>query len=161
MMATRAAQNTSDISIVAATQDDLSAVVAIEAEVFSDPWTRKAFAGALDLDIGFFACARSRAGAMLGYVVAWFAAGEGEIANLAVAPAQHGKGIGGRLLDAALERARSAQTSVVYLEVRQSNAAARRLYESREFVEVGRRRSYYTKPVEDAIVLRATLQQKA
>jgi ribosomal-protein-alanine N-acetyltransferase len=93
---------------------------------------------------------------VLGYVVAWFAGGQGEIANLAVDPAVRGQRLGSTLLDAALEQARSHRAEEVFLEVRDSNARARQLYESRGFAEVGRRRRYYRRPVEDAVILRWT-----
>jgi ribosomal-protein-alanine N-acetyltransferase len=91
--------------------------------------------------------------------VAWFAADEGEIANLAVAPSGWGSGTGRRLLNAALAEALARGAAAVYLEVRDSNDRARRLYHSSGFEEVGRRRRYYRRPVEDAIVLRRTLTQ--
>jgi ribosomal-protein-alanine N-acetyltransferase len=46
----------------------------------------------------------------------------------------------------------------MYLEVRESNTAARRLYASRGFEEMGRRRGYYKRPAEDAIVLRLEMK---
>jgi ribosomal-protein-alanine N-acetyltransferase len=61
------------------------------------------------------------------------------------------------LLDHALEIARERRSQVVFLEVRESNAAARALYASRRFEVAGRRSKYYRKPVEDALVLRRAL----
>ena len=107
---------------------------------------RESFRDALAHPAVYFACARSDDGEVLGYVVAWFVADEGEIANLAVAPAGWGRGIGRALLDAALSEARARTASAVYLEVRDSNERARRLYRSRGFEEVGRRRRYYRRP---------------
>jgi ribosomal-protein-alanine N-acetyltransferase len=75
------------------------------------------------------------------------APGETEILNMAVDPAMRQRGIGKKLLAAALGGA-------VFLEVRDSNAPARALYESVGFRIVGRRRGYYEKPLEDAIVMR-------
>src|SRR3712207_1359794 len=94
---------------------------------------------------------------VVGYVVAWFAGGEGEIANVAVAPLARGRGIGGQLLDAAIAAAADHGAEALYLDVRESNARARALYDSRGFVEVGRRRRYYRRPDEDAIVLRRAI----
>ena len=107
----------------------------------------------------YFACARSDGREVVGYVVAWFAADEGEIANLAVAPSGLGKWNRTRLLTRRCAEAVSREATAVYLEVRDSNDRARRLYRSRGFEEVGRRRRYYRRPVEDAIVLRRTLTQ--
>jgi len=147
------------ISIDAARHDDIPAISEIERAAFSDPWSARSFRDALEHPSVYFGCARSDAGEVLGYVVAWFVAGEGEIANLAVAPAGWGGGIGRALLDAALAEAAHCRVESVYLEVRDSNVRARRLYQSRGFEDVGRRKGYYRRPVEDAIVLRRTSRQ--
>jgi len=147
------------IEVSRAGVDDVDLVVGIEREAFSDPWSENAFHAALAHPAVFFGCARDGDGEVAGYVVAWFAADEGEIANLAVAPAMWGKGVGRRLLEAALEAASARDVVSVYLEVRDSNERARRLYGAFGFEEIGRRRRYYRRPVEDAIVLRRTLSQ--
>jgi ribosomal-protein-alanine N-acetyltransferase len=147
-----------NVSIVGVTKDDLPAVAEIERVAFSDPWSEKSFREALAHPAIYFAAARSDEGAVLGYVVAWFVADEGQIANLAVAPSGWGVGIGRALLDASLREARLREVDEVYLEVRDSNERARRLYGSRGFEEVGRRKQYYSRPVEDAIVLRRSLK---
>ena len=144
-------------AIGSATVHDLASVAAIERAAFSDPWSLRSFREALDSGSVYFACARSDAGSVLGYVVAWFVADQGEIANIAVAPDQRGQGVGRALLDAALGEAATRGIAAVFLEVRDSNQRARELYASRGFEEVGRRRRYYRRPVEDAIVLRRTL----
>jgi ribosomal-protein-alanine N-acetyltransferase len=82
---------------------------------------------------------------------------EGEIADIAVAPDARGQGIGGVLLDRATLGLHQAGVRTLYLEVRESNHAARRLYESRQFGQVGRRKGYYQHPAEDALVLRRDL----
>jgi len=141
---------------------DIPAIAAIERRSFSDPWSERSFRDVLAHSRMYFACIRdggadSRAAApVLGYVVAWFASSQGEIANLAVDPDARGKGVGSALLDAALEQAKRQRTEEVFLEVRSSNLTARQLYESRGFSEVGRRRRYYRLPVEDAVILRWT-----
>src|SRR5215212_11953014 len=116
------------VVISAATIDDVAAVVAIERQAFSDPWSENSFQEALEHPAVYFACARSGGRDVVGYVVAWFAADEGEIANLAVAPTGWGSGIGRRLLDEALSAAAARGAAAVYLEVRDSNERARRLY---------------------------------
>lgn len=100
-------------------------------------------------------------GDVVGYVVAWLVVDEAEVANVAVAPEVRGRGVGARLLDDALAAARDRGAAVAYLEVRDSNAAARALYASRGFEQVGRRRNYYRKPVEDALVMRRELDPHA
>jgi ribosomal-protein-alanine N-acetyltransferase len=71
-----------------------------------------------------------------------------------VVPVRHRQGVGRRLLDAVLSAVRRDGAVEIWLEVRQSNAAARALYERAGFTEVGLRRRYYDRPVEDAIVMR-------
>jgi len=93
-------------------------------------------------------------GAIVGYVVALEAADEGEILNLAVAPAGRRNGLGRALVQQILEVLTARGVRQVYLEVRESNEPARALYAAHGFKEVGRRKQYYRRPVEDAIVLR-------
>ncbi|MCE2941310.1 MAG: ribosomal protein S18-alanine N-acetyltransferase [Gemmatimonadota bacterium] len=92
--------------------------------------------------------------ALLGFVALRTMADEGEILNVAVAPAARRSGVGRALVRHALASAAAAGAFSVFLEVRPSNAAALTLYRSFGFVEVGRRHRYYRAPVEDALVLR-------
>jgi ribosomal-protein-alanine N-acetyltransferase len=140
----------------AAKPGDLEAIEAIERRSFSDPWSRSSFASLLGEPPVFFAVA-AMGERIAGYLVAWFIAGEGEIGNVAVDHAYRSQGIGGRLLEAALDAARSRSVEAVYLEVRESNVAAQRMYARRGFSRVGRRRRYYRRPEEDALILRLAL----
>ncbi len=85
-----------------------------------------------------------------GFAVLRRTGGEYELLNLAVAPERRRRGIGRRLVAAALEKA----AGPVYLEVRASNEAARKLYEACGFRPVGIRENYYRNPTESAIVMR-------
>lgn len=79
---------------------------------------------------------------------------EWEIENVVVAGPARRRGLGTRLLREFLELARSQAARAVFLEVRESNLAARKLYEKWAFVESGRRKRYYREPEEDAVVYR-------
>ena len=125
---------------------------AIEQQVFADPWSTQDFRDCVSY--AQFLVADEGSGRIAGYVVALDAADEGEILNRAVAEAGRRRGLGRALVEAILERLRSRGVRQVYLEVRESNAAARALYTAFGFKEVGRRRAYYRRPVEDAMVLR-------
>ncbi len=145
-----------------ATAADAAAVAAIEQATFSDPWSPDAFVQLVRNGGAFFTVADRGAPddsphEPIGYVVAWFVLDEGEIANVAVSAPARGQGVGAQLLDAALAEARRRGVVQVFLEVRESNTVARRLYASRGFLELGRRRRYYRHPVEDALVLRCAL----
>lgn len=89
-----------------------------------------------------------------GFLVAHEVAGEWEIENIAIAGTAKRRGLGTRLVGEFLDRARSQGGTSVFLEVRESNRAARLLYEKWAFAESGRRSRYYTEPQEDAIVYR-------
>lgn len=143
----------SAIVIRPAALHDLPTILRIERLVFSDPWSPDSFAPEFTDEYTFFRVAEVD-GDVAGYVIARIVARQGEIANIAVDPARQGVGIGGRLLDAAVEAAESAVCEAVWLEVRVSNDPARRLYASRRFEAIGRRKGYYRLPVEDALVLR-------
>ena len=91
-----------------------------------------------------------------GFIVARRMEEEWEIENIAVAGAARRRGLGARLLGELLDRARTAGAREVFLEVRESNRAARSLYEKWAFVESGRRKSYYRDPDEDAVLYRFT-----
>ena len=145
------------MAIVAATRADLDAVVELEVVAFADPWTRQAFEAALKERHARFRVARAADGRLVGYVIAWFVFDEAEIANLAVVPAGRRRGVARALLDGIIAEAREAGIARLFLEVRESNAAARALYATRGFRPIARRARYYRKPVEDAIVLRLEL----
>jgi len=138
---------------------DLNDVAALERQCYADPWPAGAFAALPDNPRVFFAVARrAGSGALVGYAIAWYVLDEGELANLAVAPHDRRRGIGRTLLGAVVADAVDREVRELYLEVRQSNAAARQLYAAHEFEEVGRRKAYYRSPVEDALILRRTLK---
>jgi ribosomal-protein-alanine N-acetyltransferase len=163
-----------NLTIRPAMAADLEQVTAIEQACFSDPWTPEAFASALTLSHIRFLVAEEiddpasgngvpavdhggGVSRVVGYVLAMVAADEGEIADLAVAPAVRRRGVAGELLDRVAADARQAGVRALYLEVRESNVAAIALYRSRGFGPVGRRRGYYRHPPEDALLLRRDL----
>lgn len=142
----------------AAKVSDIPQVAAIEAGSFSDPWSLSSFKSLVTGGLVWFRVAvDDDTGEVIGYILVWFAADEAELANIAVAPGMRGRRIGAALLDDALSAAEERGTARMFLEVRDSNERARALYASRGFDEVGRRRSYYRRPVEDALILRRTL----
>ncbi|MBA4071843.1 MAG: ribosomal-protein-alanine N-acetyltransferase [Gemmatimonas sp.] len=140
-----------------ATAADLAAIADIERVSFSDPWSLKSFGNSLAHDFVRMCVVEDDTG-VAGYSVVWVSGEECELANLAVDPARRRSGLGALLLDALLERAHEEALFVVFLEVRASNAAARALYASRGFHEVGRRPMYYKNPAEDALILRRDLK---
>ena len=149
-----------------ASRADLAAMLRIEQASFADPWTVDSLSTALGLErmrvlvaepAGSAEQGGGAAPEVLGYVVALVVGPEAEIADLAVAPDARRLGIGRALLAQIIAEVATAGVRTVYLEVRESNHAARTLYASDGFAPVGRRRGYYRTPVEDALVLRRDL----
>ena len=138
---------------------DVDAVMAIEAAVYSFPWSRGNFIDSLAA--GYLAEVLDEpGGGVLAYFVAMPGVDEAHLLNLTVAPEMQGRGHGSALLDAVCAHGRARGMGALWLEVRESNERARTLYRRRGFAEVGRRRGYYPAPAgrrEDAIVMRLAL----
>jgi [ribosomal protein S18]-alanine N-acetyltransferase len=135
------------------TSADIPVVVAIERASYSVPWSEATFRGLLrraDADLIVAVSGET----VIGYSVLWCVLDQAELGNVAVTAVWRGRGVGERLVAEMLCRAGARGIREVFLEVRPSNAVARRLYERFGFEHVGRRRNYYQKPVEDALVLR-------
>lgn len=132
---------------------DASEIAAIERNCFSDPWSERDFDYlARSVTNTLFTAARAE-NVIAGYLILLYAADEGELANLAVAPQFRRNGIADALLDASLAFCASHGITYITLEVRESNAPARSLYTKHGFREVGVRRRYYRLPVENAILM--------
>lgn len=135
---------------------DVQAVAAIEAQAFSDPWPASAFDDLLRHPYARLRVAIDEHDAVLAYTAVLRALDEAELANIATAPEARRRGLAAALLDDALTTLGDEGVASMFLEVRESNVAARALYASRGFRAVGRRRGYYRLPDEDALVLRWT-----
>jgi len=135
---------------------DVAALARAERECFSDPWSEGMIRDALhDETVSGLVAESSEA--LAGYLLARTIAGEAEILNLAVLPGSRRAGLGRRLLEIGLAEAERAGARSVYLEVRESNEAARRLYEGAGFRPVGLRPGYYRRPRENALLLMLAL----
>jgi [ribosomal protein S18]-alanine N-acetyltransferase len=145
------------VTVRAAGEDDLAAIHAIESAAFGDPWSLEGFRDLIDHPRAKLEVAVAADGEVLGYAVAWYVADESEIANLAVVPHARRRGVGALLLDRILRAAAAFGARTVFLEVRESNEEARKLYEARAFAVAGRRPKYYRRPDEDALIMRRQL----
>jgi ribosomal-protein-alanine N-acetyltransferase len=136
--------------------EDLEEILRIEAASFSQPWTREMFQTELSPGMSLALVARSEGegGELLGYLCGWVVRDEFHINNVAVEPEYRQQGIGKRLILEALTRAVKRGARTASLEVRASNVAAQVLYRRLGFTVVGRRRRYYSEPVEDALLMR-------
>jgi [ribosomal protein S18]-alanine N-acetyltransferase len=136
---------------------DIPAVVAIEDESYTVPWSEATFRGLLRRHDAEMIVAEWL-DIVIGYAIFWCVLDQSELGNVAVTAEWRRRGIGERLVAEVIRRARERGVREVFLEVRPSNESARRLYERFGFTQVGRRRNYYQEPVEDALVLRRPLR---
>jgi len=157
------------VSLDSMTEHDLLEVVEIEAICGLSPWGWDSYHRELD---------SGREAVMLvaridvpqptltdgmriaGFVVSRVIAGELHINNIAVRPEFQKMGIGSRLLNRALVAGAKQNCLATFLEVRDSNRAAQRLYEHCGFNLVGRRKQYYANPPEDALIMSKNLRLK-
>jgi ribosomal-protein-alanine acetyltransferase len=92
-------------------------------------------------------------GKVSGFLISHQLGDEWEIENIAVTGSAQRSGLGTRLLGEFLNLVRGRGGRAIFLEVRESNLAARALYRKLAFVEAGRRKNYYENPPEDALIL--------
>lgn len=135
------------------TSQDLEEVLAIERLSFSDPFSKGIFESELTHEKATLLAAVKK-GRVIGYIDYWFVAGELHVINLAVSPNERGQGLASRLMAEMTRKVSRATT--IFLEVRESSAAARQFYEKSGFVATGRRRGYYSGR-EDAIMMQKKL----
>ena len=148
------------ITIRPAGLSDLPALNHLEQDSFAVPWSEES----LRHDLAGHPEARYLAacapdGQLVGYAAYWRTVDEGMITNIAVAAAWRCHGIGRRLLDSLVRQAFAERLSLLSLEVRPSNLAARHLYESAGFSAVGIRHGYYADNGEDAVIMTKNLSK--
>ena len=133
----------------------LDALAQLERCCFSTPWTRDGLAAELTSETACCVAAEpaGQPGVAAGYAGMHYIAGEGYIDNVAVFPEYRRQGAAGLLLEALFQFCRAAGGSLITLEVRAGNRQALSLYQRLGFIEVGRRRNFYSSPTEDALIL--------
>jgi ribosomal-protein-alanine N-acetyltransferase len=138
--------------VTAANQID--AVLAIEEASFTNPWTRAMYLTELEnTGVSYCFLAKDEERQAVGFCSFWRVLDELHINNIAVLPPFRRLGVATTLLTFALSEGVALGARRATLEVRRSNDHARLLYERFGFTIAGVRRDYYTKPVEDALVL--------
>jgi ribosomal-protein-alanine N-acetyltransferase len=133
---------------------DLDGVLEVEAESFTNPWTREMYVAELrNRSVCHIMVVRTEARPVVGYCAFWLVSDEIHINNLAIRPGFRGQGLGTALVSEVLAHAQALGATRATLEVRESNVNARRMYERLGFQVAATRRDYYTSPVEDALIL--------
>lgn len=138
--------------VIPMAREHIPALAAIESACFAVPWSAAALAEELENPCAAFRVAVDETGRVLGYAGCYCVADEGQIANVAVAPAARRQGVGRALLAALEQLARQRGLYRLTLEVRVSNAPAVALYEGAGFIRDGIRPGFYREPQEDAAI---------
>jgi ribosomal-protein-alanine N-acetyltransferase len=134
----------------------LADILNIERVSFPSPWGRESFEHEMRNPVSRFWGILSDNG-LVAYICFWVAAGEIHLMNIAVHPEMRKRGLGRALMEKLIQTGFEEGVRKIWLEVRPSNEAARRLYSGMGFTEVGQRRRYYTDTGEDAIVMALVL----
>ena len=130
----------------------LDSVCAIENACFAHPWSRQSIEAELDNETSLFYVAVED-GQVVGYIGMSFVLDEGYIYNVAVKADCRKNGVGSALIQTLVTHCRKNNFAFLTLEVRESNAPARSLYEKFGFIKVGERKNYYSDPTENAVLM--------
>lgn len=140
------------ISFRTMNQDDADAVAAIEEKSFAMPWTRNDFWREAQNELATYIIGELD-GKIVAYAGAWVSFNQAEVMSVAVEPELRGQGIGTILFGELIKAVKERGAKSITLEVRPSNTAAIKLYESFGLKSVGRRRGYYIDNGEDALIM--------
>ncbi|MCE5270652.1 ribosomal protein S18-alanine N-acetyltransferase [bacterium] len=146
----------SPLRLVKMARRHLSQILEIEQLCFSETWHEVDFLRLIDLPDALCLVAL-QGGRVIGYSCLWVVIESSELGNLAVHPEFQGQGVGARLLERNLAVCRRRGVIAMFLEVRASNERAITLYEHHGFTRIGLRKRYYSKPTEDAVIMRRDL----
>lgn len=134
------------------TEDDLAAVVQIEAMSFYDAWNENMLRNELRNNLTYYLVMES-SGKLIGYAGFWLVAGEAQITRVAITAAERGQGYGTRLTAALISKAWELGADAITLEVRESNLAAQKAYLTCGFANEGLRPHYYEDNHENAVIM--------
>lgn len=141
-------------------ENNIDGIVNIENKCFSSPWTREGIEEELINPLSHFLVAVADE-IEAGYIGVQEICGEAYVTNVGVLPEYRRNGIARALVSAAINAAEERECEFITLEVRESNAAAIALYEALGFENAGRRKGFYTKPNEDALLFTKTFRKES
>lgn len=142
------------MQILMACRADIAAIVALERQSpTAAHWPESFYSGVFEGGAAArFLLVAEDEGLLRGFLIARIIGDECELENIVVAEASQRRGLGSKLIWGLRDAARKRNTVRIFLEVRESNASARKLYEKCGFMITGQRKSYYSDPVEDAVL---------
>lgn len=139
------------------TSDDVPEILTIETKIYTHPWTEGIFNDCIR--VGYNCWVYIEDDEILAYGLVSIAANEAHILNLCVAPEAQGQGLGKLMLYKLIQLAEERLSDSIFLEVRESNVVALKLYEQEGFNRIGLRKNYYPgdEGKEDALVFAKAL----
>lgn len=146
-----------EFTILPAAPEDVKTLASLEGACFSEPWSESALLDAMH-DARYICLKACAGGEIAGYALFQNICGEGYVCSIAVFAAMRRRGAASALLGAMKSYA-DKNLHFLTLEVRPSNAAATALYEKEGFCPAGRRKNFYRKPTEDALLMTYTPEQ--
>lgn len=141
-----------NISVDLMKEEDIDSVLEISSLSFSIPWSRDSYIQELTNPLAKYLVAKID-NKIVGFVGTWIVLDESHITNIAIHPNHRKQGIGSSLLEEFLKYCKSQGCIAFTLEVRNSNKAAKTLYEKYNFKQEGVRKGYYEDTKEDAIIM--------
>lgn len=141
-----------DLEIERMHSGDVKEAAALEAQIFTMPWSEEGFHSALRSPDTLYLSAKQN-GRLIGYCGFWQSFDEADITNVAVCERCRGRGVGYQMLVELMRLGRERGVLRYTLEVRTGNAAAVHLYEKLGFVSAGIRKNFYERPREDALIM--------
>jgi ribosomal-protein-alanine N-acetyltransferase len=142
-----------EITIESMRNVHLPAVLEIEREAFTSPWTEEIFRQEVEDNVISGSYVALEGGRLVGYFVVWFLRQDVHLLNIAVVRSCRRRGIGRQMLRYLIDLAKRAHKEVITLEVRESNEGAIELYRSFGFTPVGLHREYYQDDKENALLM--------
>ena len=139
-------------------ENDLTDILEIEKRSFISPWTRGMFEETIESPISTSSVIEKNS-EILGYIMLYSVEDEAHIMNLAVHPDYRGRGYASKLITRTVLHAVMRNISEFFLEVREGNINAQRLYTKFGFKVIGRRKKYYTETNEDALVMKLSVRK--
>ncbi len=133
-------------------ENDLDAVVNLEQQIFSSPWSRESIEKAYLLEENIYLVAENE-GQIIGYCGIWTSFETADLCNIAVRTQYRRRGVGNEILKKAFALCHDRRIQQMLLEVRESNNSAISLYKKNGFESINIRKAYYKQPVENAIIM--------
>ncbi|WP_129600283.1 ribosomal protein S18-alanine N-acetyltransferase [Anaerophilus nitritogenes] len=141
-----------NVSVRFMEEKDVEEVFEVERKCFTTPWSKESFLQEIKNELAIYVVIENKE-KIIGYGGMWKIVDEGHITNIAIDPIYRKKGYGDKIVKALIQVAKEEKINSMTLEVRDSNEAAKSLYEKNGFYSCGVRQKYYEDNGEDAVIM--------